>query len=115
MPRAATLDGFADDTACARGVDLRDLEPLTTIVVRTRNSLYRIIVTQGTSVVVQGGHFFPDGVAARIDGSGFGGSLLKVGWIAIGLRMEIFAGEQRIITSPVRDISIEAQAAATAH
>jgi hypothetical protein len=115
VPRVATLDGFADDTACARGVDVRDLEPLTTIVVRTRNSRYRIIVTQGTSVVVQGGHFFPDAVAARIDGSGFGGSLLKVGWIAVGLRMEIFARDQRVVTSPVHDISIERRALTTPH
>jgi len=115
VPRVATLDGFADETADMPGVDLRDVEPLTTIAVRTRNSQYRIIVTRGTSVVVQGGQFFPDAIAARVDGSGFGGSLLKVGWIGIGLRMEIFAGDQRIITSPVRDISIEPRAAGTAH
>lgn len=115
VPRVATLDGFANQTADVRGIDLRDVEPLTTITIQTRNSHYRVIVTHGTSVVVQGGHFFPDPVAARVDGSGFGGSLLKVGWIGIGLRMEIFAGDQRIITSPVRDISIEPRALATAH
>jgi len=115
VPRVATLDGFADETADMPGVDLRDVEPLTTIAIRTRNSQYRIIVTRGTSVVVQGGQFFPDAIAARVEGSGFGGSLLKVGWIGIGLRMEIFAGDQRIITSPVRDISIEPRAAGTAH
>ena len=107
VPRVATLDGFANETADMRGVDLRAVEPLTSVTIRTRNSQYRIIVTKGTSVVVQGGHFFPDAVAARIDGSGFGGSLLKAGCIVIGLRMEIFAGDQRIITSPVRDVSIE--------
>ncbi len=115
VPRVATLDGFADETADLPGVDLRDVEPLTTITIRTRNSQYRIIVTLGTSVVVQGGRFFPDAIAARVDGSGFGGSLLKVGWIGIGLQMEIFAGDQRIITSPVYDISIEPRAAGTAH
>ena len=115
VPRVATLDGFATQAAKAPGVDLRDVEPLTTIIIHTRNSVYRIIVTHATSVVVQGGRFFPDPVSARVDGSGFGGSLLKVGWIGIGLRMEIVAGEQRIITSPVRDISIEPRAVATAH
>lgn len=106
VPRVATLDGFAE-TATGRGLDLRDVEPLTTMTIQTRNSHYRVVVTHGTSVVVQGGQFFPDAVAARIDGSGFGGSLLKVGWIGVGMRMEIFAGDQRIITSPVREISIE--------
>jgi len=54
-------------------------------------------------------------VPGRMDGSGFGGSLLKVGWIGIGLRMEILAGDQRIVTSPVRDISIEPRTSTTAH
>ena len=35
--------------------------------------------------------------------------------VRIGLRMEIFAGDQRIVTSPVRDISIEPRALATTH
>jgi hypothetical protein len=66
-----------------------------------------MIVSRDTSAIVQGGRFFPDATPGRIDGSGFGGSFLKVGWIGIGLRMEIFADGQRIITSPVRDISLE--------
>ena len=66
-----------------------------------------MIVSRDTSAIVQGGRFFPDATPGRIDGSGFGGSFLKVGWIGIGLRMEIFADGQRIITSPVRDISVE--------
>ena len=76
-------------------------------------SRYRIIVRRDTSAIVQGGRFFPDATPGRIDGSGFGGSFLKVGWIGIGLRMEIFADGRRIITSPVRDISIQRHASAT--
>lgn len=107
VPRAATLDGFVGETVGAPGIDLHDLDPLTTLVVRTRNSTYRVIVSQGTSVIVQGGQFFPDATAARIDGSGFGGSLLKTAWIGVGFRMEIFARGERIITTPVRDVTIE--------
>jgi hypothetical protein len=115
VPRVATLDGFTEHTADTCGIDLRDVEPLTTVIIRTRNSQYRMIVTHGTSVVVQGGQFFPDAVPGRVDGSGFGGSLLKIGWIGIGLRMEILAGDRRIVTSPVRDISIEPRTSTTAH
>ena len=107
IPRAASLDGFVEEIGNASGIYLRDVEPLTTLIVRTRNSRYRIIVRRDTSAIVQGGQFFPDATPGRIDGSGFGGSFLKVGWIGIGLRMEIFADGQRIITSPVRDISLE--------
>ena len=107
VARAITLDGFVEETGNIRGLYLRDVEPLTTLIVRTCNSCYRIIVRRDTSAIVQGGRFFPDATPGRIDGSGFGGSFLKVGWIGIGLRMEIFADGQRIITSPVRDISLE--------
>jgi hypothetical protein len=107
VPRAATLDGFVGEVADAPGICLHDLDPLTTLLVRTRNSTYRVIVSHGTSVLVQGGQFFPDPTEARIDGSGFGGSLLKTAWIGVGFRMEIFANGERIITTPVRDVTIE--------
>lgn len=106
VPRVATMDGFLSETAGTRGVDLRSVVPLTTFIVRTRNSQYRVIVSRDTSVIVQGGNFFLDPTPGRIDGSSFGGSLLKVAWIGVGMRMEITTGEQRIITSPVRDISV---------
>lgn len=107
VPRAATLDGFAAAFAGVDGVNLRDLEPLTTLRVRTCNSHYRIVVSRNTAVFVQGGRFFPDVTDARLEGASFGGSFLKMGWIAIGLCMEIWAGGQRIITSPVRGIDCE--------
>ena len=115
VPRAATLDGFVDDVGDARGIHLRDVEPLTTLVVQTHNSRYRVVMTAGTSAIVQGGKFFPDPTPARIDGSGFGGSLLKTAWIGVGLKMEIFANDQRIITSPVLDVTLERRAAASIH
>lgn len=115
VPRAATLDGFVDDVGDARGIHLRDVEPLTTLVVQTHNSRYRIVMTGGTSAIVQGGKFFPDPTPARIDGSGFGGSVLKTAWIGVGLKMEIFANDQRIITSPVLDVTLERRAANSIH
>ena len=105
MPRTATLDGFASETAGADGLFLSELEPLTTVVVRTRNSVYRIIISERTMVRVQGGHYFPDMTPAHLNGSSVGGSLLKVAWIGVGLCMEISAGGQRIVTSPVSAIS----------
>jgi hypothetical protein len=105
MPRAATLDGFAAETAGRDGVSLHDLDPLTVVVVRTRNSMYRIIVSERTAVRVQGGEFFPDPTPAFLNGSSAGGSLLKIAWIGVGLCMEISAGGRRIVTSPVRTIT----------
>jgi hypothetical protein len=75
------------------------------LLVRTRNSVYRLIVTRDTEVTVQGGDFFVHPTAAFVDGSGFGGSLIKIGWIGVGLRMEIRVADRRIVTSPVRSIA----------
>ena len=103
--REVTLDGFVDATLCSTGVALRALIPLTSLVVHTRNTCYHIISTGGDEIVVQGGTFFPDPTPARLDGASAGNSLLRLGWIGIGLRMEIRAGEQRVVTTPVRSIA----------
>lgn len=107
IARAATLDGFTTEASAANGVCLRELEPMTRLVVRTQNTTYRIIVSTESAVMVKGGRFFPELTSAHVEGASFGGSLLKVGWIAVGLRMELRADGQRIVTSPVREIATE--------
>ena len=96
-------------------VHLPQLPPFTTLLVRTRNSLYRIVVTEGSDVYVQGGSFFPESTSAHIDGASLGGCFLMVGWIRVGFRVEIQAGGQSVITSPVRSISSELPNIAVAH
>ena len=110
--RGATLDGFVTGTVDAAGILLRDVEPLTTLVVHTRNTRYRIIVTRDDDIVVQGGSFFPDPTPAHLDGASLGSSFLKLGWIGVGLRMEIRAGGQRIVTTTVRSVMREEHARA---
>ena len=97
------------------GVHLRQLTPFTTLLVQTTNSLYRIVVADGCRVYVQGGAFFPDPTAANVDGASAGWGVLKLGWIAIGLAMEIRAGGRRVVTSPVRAITTERSAVAGVH
>ena len=104
IARAATLTGFTSAVSSTNGVQLRDLPPMTTLVVRTRNSEYQIVISSGDEVLVKGGNFFPSLTEARFSGASVGGSFLKVGWIGVGLRMEILAEGRRIITSPVYDI-----------
>lgn len=99
-----TIDGFAAGTA-GPGVALRSLEPLTSLYVETRNTRYHIIVRAGAEVVIQGGACFPDPTPAHLEGATFGGSLIKLGWIGIGMRMEIRAGERCVLTTPVRSIA----------
>ena len=107
VPRAATMDGFVAASSGADGISLRDLDPLTTLHVRTCKSHYRIVISQQTAVFVQGGRFFPEATGARLEGSSLGGSLLKMGWIGIGLCMELWARGRRIVPSPGRSIARE--------
>jgi hypothetical protein len=106
VPPAATLEGFVA-TAAGNGISLHEVEPLTRLLVCTCNTRYRIVVSRQNTILVQGGRFFPDLTSAQLEGSSAGGSFLKLAWIGVGMRMEISAGGQRIVTSPVRAIARE--------
>ena len=97
----------------SEGIGLADLDPITTLLVRTQNSLYQILVVQPRSkvVLVQGGPFFPQATRAVFSGSNFGGSLLKVAWVGIGLHMEFHAEDQWVITSRVQSITVQPERA----
>ena len=113
VPRRCTLDGFAEEVSQTPGVDLTALDPITTLLVRTENSLYRITVREPhqRAVLVQGGSFFPETTSACLSGSSFGGSCLKMGWVGIGLHMEFHYDGNWIITSRVRSIALEEDSA----
>lgn len=109
VPRWCTLDGFMDEVSRANGIGLADVDPITTLLVRTENSVYQITVVQPhhRQVLVQGGSFFPEPTRACLSGSSFGGSCLKLAWVGIGLRMEFRYDGGWIITSRVRSIAVE--------
>lgn len=109
MPRLCTLNGFVEGIANTDGVLVHDIEPLATLLARTENSVYRIIPLDASSsrILIHGGRFFPEPTEVRFTGSGFGGSFLKLGWIGLGLRMEVLWDGQRIITSGVREIQVQ--------
>ena len=102
MPHVATLTGFLESSA--NGIDLHTAPPLLELLVETRNSTYRLIVSGQGRISIEGGRYFPALTLAHFDGASAGGSLLKIGRIVVGLSMEITANGQRIVTSPVRSI-----------
>jgi hypothetical protein len=109
-PRSATLDGFTRIAGDVDGVNVRALEPLTSVLVRTKNSTYQIDVRGGTAAIVQGGQFFPTPRAAEVCGATMGGSFIKVGWIGVGFCLELIADGQRIVTTRVSAIGIQPSA-----
>jgi hypothetical protein len=99
----------------SEGVQLGQLPPLTTLLVRTMNSLYRVVIVEATDVCVQGGEFFRNPERASLDGSSTERRCLKVGWIGVGRMMEIRSQGRHITTTPVRGIVIEPPLHAIVH
>jgi hypothetical protein len=93
------------------GITVETLKPCDTIHVRTCNSDYEVFLLEPESgrALVKGGEYFTEPVEATVSGSTFGGSMLKLGWLCEGLQMELCAGGQRIVTSPVQNLRIEHQ------
>jgi hypothetical protein len=103
------MDTLNDAESVLDSVQLTAIPPMTTLLVRTRNSLYRVVVTDGAHVYVQGGTFFPELTSAYVDGASIsGGGTLMVGWIGVGLLIEFHIGNARVVTSPVTAITTEA-------
>jgi DnaK suppressor protein len=91
------------------GIALETLAPYDTIQVQTLNSHYGIFLLEpGTGrVLVEGGSYFREPVEAVVYGSNLGGSTLRVGWIGIGMRIEMWVKQQLVSTSPVQSFYIQ--------
>jgi hypothetical protein len=104
---AAVLDKWSEDP-WTNGVQVDRMEDMEKLVIRTRNSLYEIIIIDGRSgeILVRGGQFFPELTPARLAGATLGGSFCKMRGIYTGFRMEINANGQRTVTTPVESIGV---------
>jgi hypothetical protein len=91
------------------GVQIDEMDEMQRLLVRTRNSRYEITVMDRWSaeIVVRGGQFSPHATAAWLAGATFGGSILKLRGIYIGLQMEINAEKGSLLTTRVKTITVE--------
>src|SRR4029077_11483465 len=103
-PRGAMLDAWSD-SEWNNGVQIDQIEELTTLAVQTSNSLYEITVLNGHTgeVLVRGGESFPVRTPVRLEGSTCGGSILKRRGIYVGLRMEIVPQPVELVTRVEHD------------
>lgn len=88
------------------GVYLSDLPFGTQLVVETENRQYRL-VNHGAGQAMISGHpdYCPDPVMVTIDGSNWGGSMLKMSFIGRGMRLEFRHPQYRtIMTSRIVNI-----------
>jgi hypothetical protein len=93
-------------TRAVSRVDIRKLSAGTEVAVETSNSHYRFVMLAegGSRALVRGGHHFDREAEARIEGATLGGSRLWLGWIGVGLSMELSVQGKRLDTSCVRSI-----------
>ena len=89
------------------GVFLKEPSPGSKLDVYTKNSCYEIEVIDGEKgqVKIKGGRSFLDWETITISGSTWGGSMLKINFIGIGMRLELYRkGGGDILTSTINEI-----------
>jgi hypothetical protein len=89
------------------GVYLKDLPDETTLEIETQNRSYTL-VNRGHGQALISGHpeFCPEPVLVRIEGSNWGGSMLKASFVGRGMHLEFRHPEYQrpIITSRIMEI-----------
>jgi len=88
------------------GVYLDDLSEGEVLEVETRNHGYTIVIRgRGNDLIWGHPQYCPEPVAVRIEGSTWGGSMLKSRFIGRGMHLEFMHPTFRtIVTSPIVDI-----------
>ena len=109
IPRTSSLETVAEISSALDGVTLGSMEACAIIHAQTRNSAYEIFLLDPKSgrALVRGGESFTEPMEVIVNGSTFGGCMLKAGWLGVGLQMEFFANGQRTVTSPVQSLRVE--------
>ena len=95
------------DAPEVEGLSLAHLRPMTRLRVRTRNTLYRLVVLAETRILVHGGEYFPLSAEVQLYASSTDGGPLKTHWLGVGFRMELSGPTEHIVTSPVHSIEVE--------
>jgi hypothetical protein len=90
-----------------QSIELDACSELEWFVVRTRRSLYDVIVIEGETgdVMLRGGHFVSGFRRATIGGSFFGGGDVKPGSICAGYRLEFCLDGKSFVTSRIESVS----------
>lgn len=88
------------------GVYLTDLPPGAVLAIQTQNRFYRLVSLGDESALISGHpEFCPDPVEVRIQGSTWGGSMLKTKFVGRGMHLEfehpVF---HTVVTSQILDI-----------
>jgi len=90
-------------------VTVQRLHPFDTILMRTQNSEYRILLLDPKTgrALVEGGAHFVEPSETLLMGSALPGSDFKSGVICVGCRLEIWADDKVFLTSPIKLLGVK--------
>ena len=87
------------------GVHLRDLPPGSVLFIQTKNRTYRLVALGDRTLISGHPEFCPEPAEVRINGSTWGGSMLKMKFVGRGMHLEFEHPIYRtILTSRIIDI-----------
>jgi len=66
-----------------------------------------VLEPEAQRMLVSGGEWFPVQTEVQLVGATCGGSMLKPGWISVGLKVELRRMNRRITTSLVEEVTVE--------
>ncbi|HEX8031554.1 MAG TPA: hypothetical protein VF491_23965 [Vicinamibacterales bacterium] len=91
-------------------LDVTQLNDGSVVTVSTRNSTYRLTMcdVEHRMASIEGGSLFAEPIVARIEGTPLENGDVQVGIIQPGMRLEIIADNQRIVTSPIQSFDVAA-------
>jgi hypothetical protein len=102
--------GFLEEVPVARHpVALPLLLPGTVVMVQTKNTRYRFVVTDGPArrISITGGKLFPQSTDVQLLGALDGDEGLKAGWIVEGLPLQMITEHGPVITSVVESVEVD--------
>lgn len=103
------IDKFIAERKKLGFVELDKLTRDVKLEVKTRNSTYTIIALGDDKYSVQGGTYYPNATDIWISGATWGGSMLWIKKIGVGMNMEMQHPDPikvRLLTSPIESIKI---------
>ena len=108
-PGTVTSSERANEPSQMTELLLESLSPFDTILVRTHNSNYRILLLDPKTgrALVEGGDYLLEPNDALLKGSANPGEPLKPGVICAGCRLEMWINERVFLTSPVKSMSLK--------
>ena len=88
---------------------LNSLSAFDTVLLRTHNSDYRIMLLDPKSgrALVEGGSYLVEPTEALVRGSAVVGDVFKSGAICVGCRVEMWVDERAFLTSPVKLVLVK--------